>query len=496
MMNRNLLQEAYIRTTYPVAGHGKRNLQNLMDALETIDGQIESDVYGKGKVIEEFQEKIAKHLGKESAVFFPSGTMAQQIALRIWCDEKNMSKVAYHPLCHLEIHEQEGLKVLHKIEPLLIADADRLIQLADVTGINEDIACLLLELPQREIGGQLPDFQTLEAISIYCREQGIRLHLDGARLFEALPYYQKSAAEICALFDSVYVSFYKGIGGIAGAVLAGSPGFTEKSKIWKRRHGGDLISLYPYIVSANDAFDQRIHKMTQYFEGAKDLAGRLNQCSSVMTQPIYPVSNMFHLYFDKSKEVMESILIDIYEVTGIGITGNLMEKDGKSRCEIWIGDRYADIPKDRLDAAIGMLQEKLKDINVLDEGPFYHGTKADLKLGDLLEVGFSSNYGKGKKANFVYLTATLNAAIWGAELAAGVGPGRIYLVEPLGFFENDPNLTDKKFPGNPTRSYRSQQALKVVGEVTDWEGHTPEELKKMTDHLDALKQLGIDAIND
>ena len=132
----------------------------------------------------------------------------------------------------------------------------------------------------------------------------------------------------------------------------------------------------------------------------------------------------------------------------------------------------------------------------LDAGPFYHGTKADLKLGDLLEPGYSSNYGDRQKANYVYLTATLDAAVWGAELAMGDGPGRIYLVEPTGAFENDPNLTDKKFPGNPTRSYRTRQPLRVLGEVLEWEGHSPEVLQKMLDHLDALKRLGIEAIND
>lgn len=127
---------------------------------------------------------------------------------------------------------------------------------------------------------------------------------------------------------------------------------------------------------------------------------------------------------------------------------------------------------------------------------FYHGTKADLKQGDLIEPGFRSNYGKRKKASYVYLTATLDAAIWGAELAAGEEKGRIYIVEPTGIIEDDPNLTDKKFPGNPTRSYRSRHPLLVTGEVTDWHGHSSEQLKAMKDHLDHLKQLGIEAIED
>ncbi len=132
----------------------------------------------------------------------------------------------------------------------------------------------------------------------------------------------------------------------------------------------------------------------------------------------------------------------------------------------------------------------------LSSQPFYHGTKANLKPGDLIEPGFHSNYGKRKKASCVYLTATLDAATWGAELALGEGPGRIYSVEPTGLIEDDPNLTDKKYPGNPTKSYRSRHPLRVTGEVTDWQGHSPEQLRVMKENLERLKQLGIEAIED
>lgn len=127
---------------------------------------------------------------------------------------------------------------------------------------------------------------------------------------------------------------------------------------------------------------------------------------------------------------------------------------------------------------------------------FYHGTKAALEKGSLIEAGFKSNYGQGKKAKYVYFSATLDAAIWGAELASGEGKGRIYIVEPTGSFEDDPNLTDKKFPGNPTKSYRTVHPLRIIGERTDWKGHPPEQLKAMKEHLEQLKKLGIEAIED
>lgn len=126
---------------------------------------------------------------------------------------------------------------------------------------------------------------------------------------------------------------------------------------------------------------------------------------------------------------------------------------------------------------------------------FYHGTRADLRPGDLIAAGYNSNYGQGNKASWVYLTATLDAAIWGAELAVGEGRGRIYVVEPTGPIVDDPNLTDKKFPGNPTKSYRSQQPLRVVGEVAEWEGHPAEQLKAMTDNIERLKREGVEAID-
>lgn len=127
---------------------------------------------------------------------------------------------------------------------------------------------------------------------------------------------------------------------------------------------------------------------------------------------------------------------------------------------------------------------------------FFHGTKADLKIGDLVQAGLNSNYGQKAKAKYIYLTATLDAAIWGAELATGNGRERIYLVEPTGAIEDDPNLTDKRYPGNPTMSYRSKFPFKVVGEITIWQGHSPKQVKAMKDGLAKLSEQGIEAIED
>ncbi|MDN7226331.1 beta-eliminating lyase-related protein [Planococcus sp. N064] len=357
----DLLKESFEATHFQLSGHGKRNAGVLKEAFDQVEDTMPSDHYGQGEVIEAFQLKMAKLLGKEAAVFFPSGTMAQQIGLRIWCDEKKLKKVAYHPLSHLEIHEEDGLKELHHIHSVLLAEKNRVIEFEDIIALKEEVACILLELPQREIGGQLPTYETLLNISNWCREKGVKLHLDGARLFEVLPHYKKSAAEVTALFDSVYISLYKGIGGIAGAILAGSRDFAEQSKVWKRRHGGDLISLYPYLVSADYYLGKRFDKMEKYFQDARELAKQFNACEEVSTLPLVPVSNMFHVHFKQPKEQIASLLAEVQKESGIGFTSYLQEAT-KESCyfEISIGDLYHVIPKEKIDSAFLLLNQRTR----------------------------------------------------------------------------------------------------------------------------------------
>lgn len=135
-------------------------------------------------------------------------------------------------------------------------------------------------------------------------------------------------------------------------------------------------------------------------------------------------------------------------------------------------------------------------IDPTENPTYYHGTKADLNFGDLISPGYESNYGQRREANFVYLSATLEAATWGAELAVGDGPGRIYIVEPLGSIEDDPNLTNRRFPGNPTQSYRSRDPFRVIGEVKEWTGHSAAQLQEMHAHLEDLRRRGIEAVEE
>ncbi|MGE9213319.1 threonine aldolase family protein [Exiguobacterium sp. s141] len=350
------LRTSYQQTSHQLSGHGKRTVGVLQQAFAEVDPNQVSDHYGTGEVIMRFEQKMAQELGMEDAIFFPSGTMAQQIALRIWADETENRNVAYHPLCHLEIHEQDGLKELHHLEPILLGDDDRLMTLDEVKALP-DVACLLIELPQRELGGYLPSFTELEAISHLCQERGIRLHLDGARLLETLPYYEKTAEEVCALFDSVYVSFYKGIGGIAGAILAGPKPFCDEARIWKRRYGGDLIGLYPYIIPADYYYELRKDRMGMYVEQAKELARRFNALDGVWTTPEVPVTNMFHLHLEGDDEAVAARIQSVQETTGVGVTGYLVSHDDYCSTEISIGDAYGEIDEHQLNRLFEQLEQ-------------------------------------------------------------------------------------------------------------------------------------------
>lgn len=343
------LKEQYYAAKYRIQGNGPRTINILKEAFSNIDETIPSDFYGSGKIINDFEDKFANILGKESAIFFPSGTMAQQIALRINSDKKKCNKVAFHPLSHLEIHEKDAIRTVQNLEPILLGTKARLLTVEDLISNKEEISSLLLELPQRELGGMLPSIEELKAISNYTKENGINLHLDGARLFETLPYYNKSASEIASLFDSVYISFYKGIGGIAGAILAGNNDFIEEAKIWKRRLGGDLICLYPYIIPANYYFEKRKNKFNEYYQNSKTLAQLVNNLPYAYTVPLIPVTNMFHVYINKSKAELLKIVTQIFKEFNVSITNHIVsKKDNLMKFEISIGDDFSLIPNELL----------------------------------------------------------------------------------------------------------------------------------------------------
>ncbi len=271
------------------------------------------DHYGEGEFVESFERRIAELLGTQAAALLPSGTMAQQIALRIHCDRRGLSSVAFHPTCHLELHEHGGYAHLHGLKAELIGDRDRLIELEDLEAIHAPIGALLIELPQREIGGRLPEWEDLLAQIQWARDTGIATHLDGARIWESAPYYDRSYAEIGALFDTVYVSLYKGLCGLAGCVLAGPDDVIAETRVWRRRHGGALSSLFPFAASAQRGLDELIPQMPRFLEHARALAGALSQLPGIDVVPDPPQTPLFHIHLRGDSQNLRERALDIAE---------------------------------------------------------------------------------------------------------------------------------------------------------------------------------------
>jgi len=294
-----------------------RQPQHALAELAQFTGpELDPDNYGKGEVIEGFEAEVALLLGKKSAAFMPSGTMAQQIALRIWANRRGTRLVAFHPTSHLELHEERAYEALHGLRAVLVGSQHRLLTLDDLKQVAEPLGAILLELPQREIGGQLPEWDDLCAIVTWGRENCIPLHMDGARLWECQPFYGRSYAEIAGLFDSVYVSFNKGLGGIAGSILAGPCDFIAESRIWQKRHGGALISLYPYVLSARKGLVDCLARMGDYHEKAIEVAAVLASFPEIDVVPCPPHTNMMHVYIRGDLHRLERAAFEIANELG------------------------------------------------------------------------------------------------------------------------------------------------------------------------------------
>ena len=261
---------------------------------------IEGDMYGAGGAVQAVEERVARLLGKPAAVFMPTGTMAQQIAVRVHADRRDARTVAFHPSCHLECHEEHAFEHLHRLRGCPVGAEDRLVELADLEAIDEPIAALVLELPQRMIGAQLPDWPDLVAQTGWARERGAAVHLDGARLWEAQPFYGRPHAEIADLFDTVYVSFYKGLAGIGGCVLAGPGDVIDEARLWRTRHGGLMFSMWPYAVDAMHGLDVEMPAMAGRLGQARVLAADLALAPGIGIQPDPPQTPIFNVLVDRS----------------------------------------------------------------------------------------------------------------------------------------------------------------------------------------------------
>jgi threonine aldolase len=304
------------------------------------------DRYGEGGAVERLEKRVVELLGKDAAAFFPSGTMAQQIALRIHCDRTGRNTVAFHPQCHLEAHEEQGYVHLHGLRARLVGDRDRLITLEALERIAEPIGALLLELPQRDLGGQLPPWDDLVAQVDWARGRAAATHLDGARIWQCEPFYGKSFAEIAALFDTVYVSLYKDLGGLAGCLLAGPDDFVAEARVWRIRHGGRLASVEPYAVSGLRGLDEVLPRMPELVAKARELGEALAQVEGIRVVPEPPQVAMLHVYVEGELERVRDAALDIAEDTSTLIAGGFAPTAVPTlqRAELGIGTPTLEVP--------------------------------------------------------------------------------------------------------------------------------------------------------
>ena len=310
-------------------GHG--DIEPRAWLAELVDAATEPDLdrYGSGGEVEALEREVADLLGTQSAVFMPSGVMAQQAALRSWAERSATDAVAVHGLSHFVLHEHDALSQLHHLRVQHLTHEPRPATVADLDDVAGPLAAVSLELPLRDAGYLLPTWEELVAFTSRARERGVPVHLDGARLWESQPFYDRPYAEIAGLFDSIYVSFYKGLGGVAGAALAGSHDLVAQARRWQARHGGTLFSLLPYAVGARDGLRRRLPRMTSYGARARELAAGLDSLDGVRVHPNPPHTNAFCVYAD--------IPVDLL----VEATLRMMETDQVALAFWW---RPADVP--------------------------------------------------------------------------------------------------------------------------------------------------------
>ena len=307
---------------------------------------VRHDHYGNGDLISAFEQKIATLLGFEAAVFCISGTMTQSIALRLACDQRASRLVALHPTSHILRHERSNYQLLDHFDALQIGGQFRPWTLAELQAMPERLAAAVIELPMREIGGQCPSWDELQAIKQACRERDVHLHMDGARLWEAAAGFERTPAEVAAGFDSVYVSLYKGIGGLGGAMLAGSRSMVEQARGWFSRMGGNVIHRSPYVVSAAMQFDARLAAMPACFRRTRWLYRELAAYPQWRVNPAQPQANMLHLHLPVSRERAIAARNRIAELHGVWMFGYASDAQLPDQCvvELYVGDNLLAAP--------------------------------------------------------------------------------------------------------------------------------------------------------
>ncbi|MEV7233617.1 beta-eliminating lyase-related protein [Streptomyces sp. NPDC051020] len=282
------------------------------------------DIYGDG-VVAQLETRVAGLLGMEAAAFFPTGTMAQQVALRCWAGRTGNPTVALHPLAHPEVHERGALEVVSGLRTVHPTSAPRLPTAEEIRDFAEPFGTLMLELPLRDAGFVLPEWEELEAVVTAARERDAVVHIDGARLWECAPRFGRGLPEIAALADSVYVSFYKSLGGLSGAALAGPESLIEEARTWRHRYGGQLFQQFPAALAALIGLERELPKLASYVAQAKVVAGALTEEFAESAVPWFrvhpepPHTHQFQVWLPYPADVLTETAVRQAEETGVAL---------------------------------------------------------------------------------------------------------------------------------------------------------------------------------
>jgi threonine aldolase len=331
---------AVLASTHTATGHRPRRPADVFRALA--DACVALDIdrwdqYGERGPVELVEREVAELLGTGAAAYFPSGVMAQQSALRVWCDRAASRRVALPDLSHLLLHELDGPRLVHGFEVDHLTTGAVVATAEHLAALPGRIAAALVELPLREPGCLLPSWDELTDLSTACRERGVALHVDGARIWEAAAGLDRSPGEIAGLADSVYVSFYKGLGGLAGCALAGPADVVDEARRWRRRLGGTLFRMTPETVAALVGLRDELPLMGRCLEWARDFAAALPP--EARPHPAVPHTNTFLLHAAGDADVVNERLIAFVEEHGLVPTGFWFATDepGRIRTEMAVG---------------------------------------------------------------------------------------------------------------------------------------------------------------
>jgi threonine aldolase len=303
---------------------GERLAALATDSGARYDLDESADMYGDG-VVAELERRVADLLGFPAAAFFPTGTMAQQAALRAWAGRTGNPVVALHPLAHPEVHELDALSVVSGLRTVHTNDEPRPPTADEVRNVAEPFGTLMLELPLRDAGFVLPSWDALVSVVEAARERDAVVHFDGARLWECATHFGRPLAEIAGLADSVYVSFYKSLGGMSGAMLVGPEGMVEEARTWRHRYGGQVFQQFPAALAALAGLERELPRLPSYVAHARVVAGAVAEglgASEVpwfRVHPQVPHTHQFQVWLPYTAEVLNEASVRQAEETKVAL---------------------------------------------------------------------------------------------------------------------------------------------------------------------------------